>query len=284
MIEVDGVTCRYESGGGRSTGDGSDGVVAVDDVSVSIPDGEFLVVAGANGSGKTTLVRTFNGLVRPDDGEVAVNGTSVGEDLVAARTAVGMVFQDPRDQIVAATVGGDVAFGPENLGRSHAEIDRRVEEALAAVNMSGRADERVETLSGGERERVAIAGALAMEPDHLVLDEPFTGLDEPARRSVVDRLRALHREGTSVVVVTHDLRDVIDLADRVVGLSRGRVVVDAPPAEAVGTLSGLDVRVPESCAPKDESGAGEGGSEPRGGGSGFRRDGSGSSKRGSGSP
>ena len=214
MIEVEGVTCRYGRDGER--GD----VAAVDGVSLAVPDGEFLIVAGANGSGKTTLVRTFNGLVEPDEGRVAVNGTPVEADLVAARTAVGMVFQDPRDQFVAATVGADVAFGPENL------------------------------------ERVAIAGALAMEPDHLVLDEPFTGLDEPARRSVVDRLRALRREGTGVVVVTHDLRDVFGLADRVVGLSDGRVGVDAPPDAAAESLPGLDVRVPDRAA--DEPRASDG--------------------------
>ena len=242
MIEVDGVTCRY--GGDRDAGDEDDaGVTAVDDVSLSVPDGEFLVVAGANGSGKTTLVRTFNGLVTPDSGTVAVNGSPVESDLVAARTAVGMVFQDPRDQLVAATVGADVAFGPENLGLAHDEIDRRVAAALDAVNMAGREDERVASLSGGER--VAIAGALAMEPDHLVLDEPFTGLDEPARRSVVDHLGERHRAGTSVIVVTHDLRDVLGLADRVVGLANGGVAVDAAPEAAVADLPGLDVRVPE---------------------------------------
>ena len=260
MIELDGVTCRYGRAGDgvnaddgdsavagdRAGGaDGSAATVAVDDVTLSVPDGEFLVVAGANGSGKTTLVRTFNGLVEPDAGTVSVNGTPVDEDLVAARSAVGMVFQDPRDQLVAATVGADVAFGPENLGLAHDEIERRVDEALAAVNMAGRERDRIDSLSGGERERVAIAGALAMEPDHLVLDEPFTGLDEPARRSVVARLRALHREGTSVVVVTHDLRDVAALADRIVGLADGRVAVDAPPEGAVSALPGLDVRVPE---------------------------------------
>ena len=246
MIEVDGVTCRYDGGA-----DDDASVTAVDGVSLSVADGEFVVVAGANGSGKTTLVRTFNGLATPDAGAVAVNGTPVEADLVAARTAVGMVFQDPRDQLVAATVGADVAFGPENLGLSHDEIDRRVAAALAAVNMTGRGDERIASLSGGERERVAIAGALAMEPDHLVLDEPFTGLDEPARRSVVDRLRALHREGASVVVVTHDLRDVLGLADRVVGLADGRVAVDAPPEAAVEALSELDVRVPERARGDD---------------------------------
>jgi biotin transport system ATP-binding protein len=220
--------------------------VAVDGVSLSISDGECVVVAGANGSGKTSLVRHFNGLLEPDAGTVAVNGRRVDEDLVAARTAVGMVFQEPRDQLVAATVGADVAFGPENLGLDRAEIDRRVAAALSAVNLDGRADERVDELSGGERERVAIAGALAMEPDHLVLDEPFTGLDAPARASVLDRLRGLAAAGTGIVIVTHDLRDVLDLADRVVAMAEGRVVVDAPPETAVGSLPAYGVRVPDS--------------------------------------
>ncbi|AZQ13727.1 energy-coupling factor ABC transporter ATP-binding protein [Halorubrum sp. PV6] len=251
MIEVDGVTCRYDGGT-----DDDASVTAVDDVSLSVGDGEFVVVAGANGSGKTTLVRTFNGLATPDAGAVAVNGTPVEADLVAARTAVGMVFQDPRDQLVAATVGADVAFGPENLGLSHDEIDRRVAAALAAVNMTGREADRIASLSGGERERVAIAGALAMEPDHLVLDEPFTGLDEPARRSVVEHLRERHAAGTSVIVVTHDLRDVLGLADRVVGLSDGRVAVDAGPDAATTALAELGVRVPKSVASDDASEAG----------------------------
>jgi biotin transport system ATP-binding protein len=221
-------------------------VVAVDGVSLSIADGECVVLAGANGSGKTTLVRHFNGLLEPDAGSVEVNGRRVGEDLVAARTAIGMVFQEPRDQLVAATVGADVAFGPENLGLRRGEIDRRVAASLAAVNLDGRADDRVDELSGGERERVAIAGALAMEPDHLVLDEPFTGLDAPARASVLDRLRELVASGTGLVIVTHDLRDVLDLADRVVAMAEGQVVVDAPPAEAVASLPEYGVRVPSA--------------------------------------
>ncbi|MHC3437673.1 energy-coupling factor ABC transporter ATP-binding protein [Natrialbaceae archaeon A-gly3] len=214
-------------------------------VDLEIADGEFVVLAGANGSGKTTLLRHCNALLTPDEGEVLVNGTPTDADPVAARTAVGMVFQHPRDQFVAATVGADVAFGPENLGLAREEIDRRVTEALEAVNMAGREDERVEALSGGEQSRVAIAGALAMEPTHLVLDEPFTGLDEPARRSVLDRLEALTREGTGVVLATHDLRDVRELADRVIAMADGRVVVDEPTEQALEKLEGLDVRVPK---------------------------------------
>lgn len=219
-------------------------VVAVDGVSLRVDDGEFLVLAGANGSGKTTLVRHFNGLLDPDAGEALVNGQPVDEDLVAARTSVGMVFQNPRDCFVSATVGADVAFGPENLGLARDEIDRRVSEALAGVGMGGRRSDRIDRLSGGERARVAIAGALAMEPDHLVLDEPFTGLDWPARQGLLDRLAELRTSGHSVVVVTHDLRDLDALADRVVVLSGGRVVLDCDPGAVDGALADHGVRPP----------------------------------------
>ncbi|ELZ76012.1 energy-coupling factor ABC transporter ATP-binding protein [Haloferax larsenii] len=217
---------------------------AVDGLDLTIDDGECVILAGANGSGKTTLVRHFNGLLEPDEGTVHVNGSDVSENLVAARTAVSMVFQRPEDQLVAATIGADVAFGPENLGLDRGEIDRRVHDALAAVNLDGRESERVDALSGGEVERLAIAGALAMQPDHLVLDEPFTGLDEPARESVLSRLRDLRASGTSLIVVTHDLRDVSELADRVVVLSDGRVALDGAPEAVADDLPDLDVRPP----------------------------------------
>lgn len=239
MITVDSLVHRFGDGASASGA-----TTALDDVSLTVPDGEFVVVCGANGSGKTTLVRHFNGLLEPDAGRVAVDGVDVREDPVAARTAVGMVFQHPRDQFVAATVGGDVAFGPENLGCSHGEIDRRVDEALSAVGLAGRGTDRIESLSGGEQERLAIAGALAMRPSHLVLDEPFTGLDAPAKARVLDRLRDLHADGTGIVVVTHDLRDVSSLADRVVCLAEGRVVVDADPATARAELPRYGVQVP----------------------------------------
>ena len=219
-------------------------VRVLDGISLRIGDGEFVVLAGANGSGKTTLIRQFNGLLTPDQGEVAVHGTPVEDDLLGARQRVGMVFQSPRDQFVATTVGTDVAFGPENLGLDRDEIDRRVSEALDAVGMGGRGEERIDQLSGGEQERVAIAGALAMEPDHLVLDEPFTGLDEPARQSVLEKLAALGESGTGIVVVTHDLRDVLGLADRVVALVDGTVAVDTTPDSVEESLDGIGIRIP----------------------------------------
>ncbi|MFC6767546.1 energy-coupling factor ABC transporter ATP-binding protein [Natrinema soli] len=221
-----------------------DDVPVLEDVSLSIDDGEFVLLAGGNGSGKTTLLRHCNGLLEPDSGDVLVDGTPVAEDLIAARSSVGMVFQHPRDQFVAATVGADVAFGPENLGLERREIDRRVTAALDAVNMAGREDDQIDALSGGEQSRVAIAGALAMEPTHLVLDEPFTGLDEPARRSVLDRLASLMADGTGVLLATHDLRDVCGLADRIIAMRNGRVAVDGPLAAVLDDLEGLEVRVP----------------------------------------
>lgn len=216
----------------------------LDDLSLQIDDGEWVVLAGPNGSGKTTLVRQFNALLEPDSGEVLVDGVPVQENPVAARTTVGMVFQSPRSQFVAATVGADVAFGPENLGLDREEIDRRVEESLQAVNMDGRADERIDQLSGGEQARVAIAGALAMEPEHLVLDEPFTGLDWPAQQSVLAQLDQLAATGTGIIVVTHDLRDLLSRADRIVGLCDGQVAFEEPPEHARGRLAEIDVRNP----------------------------------------
>ncbi|MFB6281686.1 MAG: energy-coupling factor ABC transporter ATP-binding protein [Haloferacaceae archaeon] len=219
--------------------------VAVADVSLTVADGEWLVLAGPNGSGKTTLVRHFNALLDPDAGEVVVDGRPAGADPAATRAAVGMVFQEPRDCFVAATVGADVAFGPENLGLDRAAIDRRVGRALAAVGMEGRADERIDALSGGERARVAVAGALAMEPAHLVLDEPFAGLDWPARRTLLARLADLHDDGRSLVVVTHDLRDVADRADRIAVLADGRIAHETTDARVdADRLRDLGVRPP----------------------------------------
>jgi biotin transport system ATP-binding protein len=215
-------------------------------VTLSIPDGSFLALAGPNGSGKTTLVRQFNGLLEPDSGEVLVNGIEVGEGLVAARSAVAMTFQNPRDAFVASTVGPEVAFGPENLGLDRSEIDQQVERALSAVGMGGREHERLTRLSGGEQARVSVASALAMEPDHLVLDEPFAGLDWPARERLLDRLVTLHEAGTGVIVVSHDLTDLLDPVDRIVVLADGRVAADGPPEEVRDRLPALGVRDPAS--------------------------------------
>ncbi len=238
MITVDNLVYEYD----ESAAD-----PALAGISLTIDDGEWVIIAGANGSGKTTLVRHFNALLTPDEGDVRIDDTSASDNPVHARTQVGMVFQSPEDQFVAATVGADVAFGPENLGLSHEEIDRRVETALAAVNLADRTDDRIESLSGGEQSRVAIAGALAMEPAHLVLDEPFTGLDWSARQSVLDHLQTLHEDGTSIVLVTHDIRDVFSHAERIIGLDNGTVAIEGEPSDVSNSLERINVRVPETA-------------------------------------
>jgi biotin transport system ATP-binding protein len=221
-----------------------DGSPAVENVSLTIDDESVVLLAGPNGSGKTTLIRHFNGLLEPDSGSVSVDGHDVVDEPVAARTRVGMVFQSPRDQFVAATVGADVAFGPENLGLDRAEIDRRVADSLAAVNMEHRDDDRIDALSGGEQARVAVAGALAMGATHLVLDEPFAGLDAPARESLLRHLDALAAGGTTLVVVTHDLRDLTARADRLLVMDGGRIVEDDEPSVVLDRLDEHGVRDP----------------------------------------
>lgn len=237
MITVENLVYQHDE---KSSGPTLDGL------SFTIEDAEWVIIAGANGSGKTTLVRHFNALFTPDEGSVRIDGKPAGENPVYARTQVGMVFQSPEDQFVAATVGADVAFGPENLGLSHEEIDRRVETALAAVNLADRRDDRIESLSGGEQSRVAIAGALAMEPAHLVLDEPFTGLDWPTRQSVLEHLKTLHEDGTSIVVVTHDIRDIFSHAERIIGLDDGVIAVEGKTDAVINSLERINVRVPEA--------------------------------------
>lgn len=238
MITVENLVYRYDVENSTRA--------ALDGITLTVKDDEWLILAGANGSGKTTLVRQFNGLLTPDDGRVLVDGVSVSENPVRARTRVGMVFQSPDDQFVATTVGTDVAFGPENLGLTREEIDRRVEESLAAVNLSGYEDRRIDSLSGGEKARVALAGALAMEPSYLVCDEPLVGLDWPARESVLAHLDTLADAGTAIIFVTHDVRDVLDRADRVIGLRDGVVAFSATPANAIDRLETVGVRPPDT--------------------------------------
>ncbi len=236
VLEVDGVSCRIDQ------------TLVLSNISFRIDRGEFVLVVGANGSGKTTLLDICNGLRDPTDGAVYIDGVAVAEDPVHARSAVGRVFEDPRDQLLCATVAADVGFGPANLGVDPDTIDRRVEHALCAVGMSDRGDDAIDTLSGGERARVAIAGALAVEPKILALDEPTTGLDHPGRTSVFRHIQAANDAGMTVVFATHDLRDLYVAADRIIALADGRLALDCSPAEATDRLPGLGVRVPSEWA------------------------------------
>lgn len=205
-------------------------------VTLTLAPGELLVVMGPNGSGKSTLVRLGNGLLLPAEGEVVVEGlnTKVAEDLPQIRRLVGMVFQDPDNQLVAATVEEDVAFGPENLGLPPAEIEERVERALATLGIAELRHRPPHRLSGGQKQKVALAGILAMEPRYILLDEATAMLDPRSRREVLNFLQFLCREkGLGLMLVSHLPEEAI-AADRVALLYEGSIVKVGTPREIFG--------------------------------------------------
>jgi energy-coupling factor transport system ATP-binding protein len=231
FIEVHDLTYVYRP-------DTPQAVRALDGLSCVIRAGEFVGVVGGNGSGKSTFARHLNALLLPTAGRVVVDGLDTRDRAAAweVRRRVGMVFQNPDNQLVASVVEEDVAFGPENLGLPPAEIRRRVDEALEAVGLAGLRRRAPHQLSGGQKQRVAIAGVLAMRPACIVLDEATTMLDPEGRAEVLATVEALHRrDGITVVLISHALEDVV-AADRVVALDAGRLIADGPPAEVFERL------------------------------------------------
>ncbi len=222
----------------------ADGTLALDDISLAVRKGEFVVIAGANGCGKTTLLRHLNALILPRHGSLKVDGASVAEQPTRARQKVGMVFQEADSQIVGETVFDDVAFGPENLCLSRHEIEARVAAALQTVHMQEFADHRPHQLSGGEKRRVAIAGILAMNSEILALDEPFSNLDYPGVQQVLRQVVSLNQSGHTILLATHDLSKVLAHASRLLVMQAGRIVRDGPPAEAVKGIDQYGVREP----------------------------------------
>ena len=210
---------------------------ALEDVSLTIEDGELIGLLGHTGSGKTTLVQHLNGLLKPTSGKVVVDGLDITEkdvSLLEVRRRVGLVFQYPEYQLFEETVAKDVAFGPKNLGLSEQEVDQRVRFALREVGLAY--DEIAQRspfeLSGGQMRRVAIAGVLAMRPGTLILDEPTAGLDPAGRRSILGMIRELHAAGgLTVVMVSHNMDDISSLATRLVVMSRGRMVLTGEPRQ-----------------------------------------------------
>lgn len=216
-------------------------VYALDGVSVQVKRGEFVAVLGANGCGKSTLAKHFNAILLPESGKVYVEGmdTADEEKLYDIRQTVGMVFQNPDNQIVANVVEEDVAFGPENLGVPTAEIRRRVDDALAAVGMEQFASHAPHLLSGGQKQRIAIAGILAMEPECIVLDEATAMLDPAGRCEVIDTVLRLNREqGITVVLITHHMVEA-ERADRVIVMNDGEVAMDGMPRQVFSQVERL---------------------------------------------
>jgi energy-coupling factor transport system ATP-binding protein len=223
---------------------------ALGGVNLAISPGEFVAIIGHNGSGKSTLAKHFNALLLPTSGVVTVKGmrTSDPRNLWRIRQTVGMVFQNPDNQIVATTVEEDVAFGPENLGVPPAEIRRRVREALECVDMVDYTRHPPHLLSGGQKQRVAIAGVVAMRPECIVLDEPTAMLDPSGRREVLGTITRLNREeGITIVLITHFMNEAVQ-ADRVIVMEAGRIVLEGSPRRVfaqVETLRALHLDVPQ---------------------------------------
>jgi len=232
-----------------------DTMLALDHVNLNISQGEFVAVIGRNGSGKSTLAKHLNALLTPDSGECLVIGmdTRNSNFLWDIRQSVGMVFQNPDNQIVASLVEEDVAFGPENLGLHSKEIVQRVEAALKMVGMSDYRQHAPHLLSGGQKQRVAIAGVLAMKPRCLVLDEPTAMLDPVGRMEVLEAVCKLHREqGITVVFITHFMEEAV-AAGRVVVMNEGKIILDGAPADVFSKVDlirslGLDVPIAADIA------------------------------------
>ena len=231
--------------------DDAPGVVVFEDMNLKIQEGTFVAVLGTNGCGKSTLAKHFNSILLPTGGKVYVAGidTANEERIMQVRRNVGMVFQNPDNQIVANVVEEDVAFGPENLGISSPEIRHRVDKALKQVGMYEYREHAPHLLSGGQKQRIAIAGVIAMEPKCIVLDEPTAMLDPRGRREVIETIGRLNKEkGITVVLITHHM-DEAAKADRVVVLHKGKVAADGAPKEVfsqVELLHSIGLAAPES--------------------------------------
>ena len=237
FLEFENVSFTYD---GRTN--------ALDGLTLSIERGSFTCVLGGNGSGKSTLAKHANALLVPDSGRVLVDGMDTADDghLFDIRSRVGMVFQNPDDQIVASLVEDDVAFGPENLGIEPDEIRRRVSESLLQVGMQGFERRETFALSGGQKQRVAIAGVLACKPQLIVFDESSAMLDPRGRSGLLRVCRELNAEGIAIVFITHFMEEAA-YADRVIVLDQGKIVLDGAPEDVLvrtDVLEGLSLEVP----------------------------------------
>jgi len=233
MIEIQNLHLTYP-----------DGTHALQGLDLQVPEGQFLLICGANGSGKTTLLRLIAGLLRPTSGTISIDGKKDPYASREVRQLMGMVFQDPDSQIVGETVREDVAFGPENLHLSPAEMDRRVQWAMELMNLRSIAEKSCYLLSGGEKKRLAIAGVLAMKPRIFLLDEPFSNLDYPGVREVLGHMVHLHQNGYTLLIATHEVEKVIAHVDCVLIMHQGRIKASGPAEALLTRLPDFGVRPP----------------------------------------
>ncbi|MGN8914482.1 energy-coupling factor transporter ATPase [Anaerofustis butyriciformans] len=226
MIEIKNVNYSYKDNEGKTI------VEALKDVSFCVEKGSFVGIIGRNGSGKSTLAKLLNGILLPESGDILIDGMNTKDEkkIWDIRQKAGMIFQNPDNQMVATIVEEDVAFGPENLGVEPSEIRKRVDEALLSVSMSAFRDKKPHELSGGQKQRIAIAGILAMNPECIILDEPTAMLDPKGRTEVINTIKKLNEKGTTIVLITHYMEEVVS-ADKVIILDRGVKVLEDEPRE-----------------------------------------------------
>lgn len=245
IINFSNVTFEYETDGKMLS--------VFEGLNLSIERGTFNVILGHNGSGKSTLAKLTNGLIKPSSGEVSVNGISTIDEAkeIDVKRMVGLVFQNPDNQLVSSIVEEDVAFGPENLGLSPEVIRKRVDDALIAVDMYSKKDSLTHKLSGGQKQRVAIAGIIAMEPQCIVLDEPTAMLDPKGRSEVINTIKRLNREkNITIVLITHHMDEAVD-ADRVLVMTDGVITADGTPSQVFSKfdiLSEAGLELPQPTA------------------------------------
>lgn len=246
IIKFDSVSFAYEAGEEDTAA-----TQVVDGFNLCVPEGQFLAVLGHNGCGKSTVAKLINGILVPSSGKVTVDGLDTSDDdrVTDVRRTVGMVFQNPDNQIVATIVEDDVAFGPENLGVPPHEIRKRVDDALKAVGMYEFRGREPHRLSGGQKQRVAIAGIIAMNTKCIVMDEPTAMLDPHGRQEVMDTIQMLNKErGITVILITHYMDEAVK-ADRVVVMDKGEIVLDGVPRDVfknVEKLKSLGLDVPQA--------------------------------------
>lgn len=257
-IEVKNVSFSYEE-------EQQENKTVLDNVSLSIEKGEFVAILGRNGSGKSTLAKLLNMILVPNEGQIYIDGINITEDtgdelMLKVRKKIGMVFQNPDNQIFATIVEEDVAFGPENLGVESTEIRRRVDEALATVDMSAYARHAPHKLSGGQKQRVAIAGVLAMDPECIIFDESTSMLDPHGRAEICAVMQKLNKErGKTIIHITHNM-DEAELADRIIVLDDVGIRLEGSPREVfsdIKTIKELGLEAPQAtelCARLTESG------------------------------
>jgi energy-coupling factor transporter ATP-binding protein EcfA2 len=233
VLEVKGLNRSY-----------SEGKKVLNDINLSFPEGSFTIIAGPNGSGKTQLMRHLNGLLKPQSGTILLGGKDIRKDLTAARRQIGLVFQNADSQIVGQTVASDIAFGAENLKWPRSLINEKMDKLLKELSISDLRNRRPHSLSGGEKRRCVLAAVLIMEPIIIVLDEPFTGLDLDGVQDVLKDITRLHKEGKTIILITHDLEKSLAHADRLILMDKGKIKKEGSPAELLNDVELYGIRKP----------------------------------------